>query len=57
MYLEKQSAKMEEEARLAAEREKEKLEALKNKDESAQSAIASSEAKQRLQVVSLFFVP
>ncbi|CAG0882234.1 unnamed protein product [Darwinula stevensoni] len=49
MYLEKQSAQMEEEARLAAEREKEKLEALKNKDERDQSAIASSEVKQRLQ--------
>ena len=48
-YLEQQK-KFEEEQRVERERlEKEKLEALKKKEKHEQSAIASSEVKQRLQ--------
>ena len=46
-----QKKKMEEEARLERERhEKERLLALKNKEKREQSAVASSEVKQKLQV-------
>lgn len=45
-----QKKKMEEEARLERERhEKERLLALKNKEKREQSAVASSEVKQKLQ--------